>query len=178
MREKNKIKIVLSLLIAVAFLLPASSVIGSDVQSIDENKASAVKTLGQYGEPEIMKLDSPVIALDDDGCYPVDITAISLNGIYHESNDIIRTGVYELDTMVCQQLYDPCLGIWSLVAVDDEQEVLNANTMAPMEIYMMTDGTNLFINFSNLGNGWIGQIDITSNGVDYSFIVSKCLHLQ
>ena len=174
MREKNKIKIVLSLLIAVAFMLPAASVMGSSVSI--EKQASAINN-GQFGQPELVTLNKDaLVALDeDDGCYPVDITAISLGGIDHVSGDIIRTGTYPLDTDVCQTQFDPCIGIWTLVMVDPVQEgpAVDGSILMPIEIYMMTDGTNLNFRFNNLGPTPVfGQIDLHAviDGVDTVYV--------
>jgi hypothetical protein len=154
MREKNKIKIVLSLLIAVAFLLPASSVMGSELKSIEKEKAGITTSNPnmKINAPELYGPDEVgILSLDDSGCFPIDVTAISVDGIDHESGDILATGTYPLDVTVCKTEWDPCMGIWSTVTVDDAQEGVDpayTRLMVPLTISAMCDLDFVYFNFT------------------------------
>ena len=117
MREKNKIKIVLSLLIAVSFILPMSSVMAGPTLSRDIVKADVPNATIGKGEAGLWKgttdSNSPLVSLAP-GPYPVDIVDISLDGINHDTDDIVAQGTYKLDVEACRTefpLEDPfCQG--------------------------------------------------------------------
>jgi hypothetical protein len=169
MRGKNKIKIVLSLLIAVSFMLTSASVIGRVGNNIPTEKvnASVTSTIGTQTIAKLSndnKLDRPtsltrispdgaMIPLDDGGCFPVDVTAISLDGIDRDTGDIIATGTYPLDVQVCKTEWDPCCLKWTVFDIDDSQEGwgVPARPLHPVTIAVKCDVDYVYFNFTSDG---------------------------
>ncbi|VVB62219.1 Uncharacterised protein [uncultured archaeon] len=166
MREKNKIKIVLSLLIAVAFLLPSASVLAGSPTSTETVKASTpTKQVIKLGtdNAQMIQMNVPTndpSPLDDEGCFPVDVTALSVNGHTLVDNAIYATGTYPLDMTVCKTQWDPaCMGVETLMIVDQLQEYTDpayTRILTPLYVYATCFADHVVIRFYLPAgvNGW------------------------
>jgi len=169
MREKNKVKIVLSLLVAFAFMLPAASVLGSNtltekVNAGDTQTKTTQTLVTTDASPQSMSVqltpeEKQIAPLSDGGCWPVDVTAISMKGINITAGEILQTGTYPLDITVCKSDWDPCYGVWQHIQTDVVQEgqdnsnpgAFSFRQLTPFSIVAMTDGTNVYFNLSLVG---------------------------
>jgi hypothetical protein len=158
MREKNKIKIVLSLLIALAFVLPTAGVMGVSNSSTELEKASTpTKNVINVGTAEsaqiqvLLPQNEMAPTPDDEGCFPVDVTELSVDGVPIEDGDIIATGSYPIDMTVCKTEWDPeCMGVETLMIVDQLQEYTDpayTRVLAPLYVYATCNVDNVVIRF-------------------------------
>jgi len=162
---KRKIyKIGLSLLITAFFMLSSVSAVGwspagegdaGDTEIIEANISNAERDIDGRRSIEKISPDTPYVSMDDDGCWPVDVTALSLDGEWIADDDIFPTGTYPIDIEVCKTewCYD-CVTNWQVIDIDDVLEGLDMTDprpMTPVIIETKCDLDNVYFRFTSEG---------------------------
>lgn len=159
----------LSLLVAATFILSAVSSLASNVSvnssTVEKDEAVDIYTTqptkmekttlnNQKATYEAFKIDTMPLAMDDDGCFPVDITEIRAGTIpLVGAPTVIATGTYPLSITLSRPEF--CVDVpWYLFTKDCIQEAfdpINPWPMQPMDVEVRCDINTVGIRFSGFG---------------------------
>jgi hypothetical protein len=167
-KPKNKMKIGLSLLISLVLIIQVVPVLANDSIEIADAGNNQIQTrpinepmLADHTEFIVPDTDIQPTMQGGDGCFPIDITAISVDGVWEP--EAIATGCYDIDVEVCKTEWSTHAMDWFVVINDTVQEgysMTDPYDVHPLLVEAKCDPDYVYFRFTNWGKSrgnWVNM---------------------